>query len=230
MPNTDAGKVIAARNATSHGLFARDIVLPELGENPAAYDEMFLSLTSEIHPNSLLERMMVEKIAAASWRLRRLHRWQAQLWEDGEQTEGSRMEKLDKTLRHETALHRQIDAAIRMLGGKNLPELLESRARRETLAERGLTEADCKDEPQIAREVAQDVQEKLHYVPFAPDFDKTKFDNTYLSPLALTVKMQLGGSENATGRALLNEYNRTERAALPASGEANSRLRVEGCA
>ena len=34
-PKTERGKAISSRNATTHGLFARDVVLPALGEDPA---------------------------------------------------------------------------------------------------------------------------------------------------------------------------------------------------
>ena len=33
---------------------------------------------AQLQPRNLLERLYVEKIAAATWRLRRLNRWQAQ--------------------------------------------------------------------------------------------------------------------------------------------------------
>ena len=36
-PKTQHGKAIASRNATTHGLFARDVVLPALGEDPEGY-------------------------------------------------------------------------------------------------------------------------------------------------------------------------------------------------
>ncbi len=78
MPATTAGKAIASRNATTHGLFARDIVLLSLGEDPEGYRQLADEFTAQLAPRNLLERHYVEKIAAASWRLRRLHRWQAQ--------------------------------------------------------------------------------------------------------------------------------------------------------
>ena len=81
-PKTADGKRIAARNATTHGLFARDVVLPRLGEDPAAYQAFLEELTRQLCPKNLMEQHYAEKIAAASWRLRRLHRWQAQLFED----------------------------------------------------------------------------------------------------------------------------------------------------
>ena len=112
-PRTAGGKAVSARNATSHGLFARDIVLPSLGEDPEGYRQIEAQFTAQIAPRNLLERHYVEKIAAASWRLRRLHRWQAQLFEDDTLTEDARLDKLDKVLRHENHLHRQIDTAVK---------------------------------------------------------------------------------------------------------------------
>ncbi len=72
-PNTEAGKAMASRNATTHGLFARDVVLPSLGEDPDGYRQLEGAWTTRLVPQNLLEQHYVEKIAAASWRLRRLH-------------------------------------------------------------------------------------------------------------------------------------------------------------
>ena len=95
-PKTPQGKRIAARNATSHGLFARDVVLTHLGEDPEGYNALLAELTTQIKPANLLERHYTEKIAAASWRLRRLHRWQAQLFEDRTLTEDEVLLRLDR--------------------------------------------------------------------------------------------------------------------------------------
>jgi hypothetical protein len=129
-PRTPRGKAVAGRNATTHGLFARDIVLPSLGEDPEGYGQIQAELNAELNPENLLERHYVEKIAAASWRLRRLHRWQAQIFEDETLTEDERLGKLDKVLRHENHLHRQIDTAVKMLN-KDVPQLHTRRAREE---------------------------------------------------------------------------------------------------
>ncbi len=122
----EARNTVRARNATTHGLFARDIVLPHLGEDPKGYEALMAEFNAQIGPKNLLERHYTEKIAAASWRLRRLHRWQAQLFEDPDLTEDERLDKLDKVLRHETALHRQIDSAVKMLC-REVPRLFEGR-------------------------------------------------------------------------------------------------------
>jgi hypothetical protein len=160
MPNTDTGKAIASRNATTHGLFARDVVLPSLGEDPEAYRQLAAEWTSQLGPRNLLEQHYVEKIAAASWRLRRLHRWQAQLFEDDSLTEDQRLDRLDKAMRHETALQRQIDTAVKMLH-KDAPQLYRQRLREQVQEELLISERECRDEPEVDSMVEQKVMDKL---------------------------------------------------------------------
>jgi len=183
--NTTAAprRAINARNATTHGLFARDVVLPSLGEDPGGYNEVYLDLCMQINPTNLLERHYVEKIAAASWRLRRLHRWQAQLFEDTRLTEDERLNKLDKVLRHDTALQRQIDTAVKMLS-KHVPRLLTARA--EALAEMDQTDRACRDDADIAAEVEQKTRENLHFRPWPSDFEMGKLDNLAPVPEPVT--------------------------------------------
>ncbi len=147
MPTSDPGKAIASRNATTHGLFARDVVLPSLGEDPDGYGRLLAEWTIQLAPRNLLELHYTEKIAAASWRLRRLHRWQAQLFEDDTLTEAERIDRLDKVLRHETALHRQIDTAVKMLG-KDAPQLYTRRLRDQVLEDLHISDRECRDEPE----------------------------------------------------------------------------------
>jgi hypothetical protein len=145
-PKTPQGKAVAARNATSHGLFARDIALLSLGKDPAGYNTLYLSLCEQIDPRNLIEQHSVEAIAAASWRLRRLHRWQAQVYENETLTEDERLDKLDRVQRHQTTLHRQIDKPLHLLG-RDVPYLFESRARKEALTDLGQTERSCRTDP-----------------------------------------------------------------------------------
>jgi len=153
---TAEGKAIAARNATTHGLFARDVVLPHLGEDPAGYQTLADELAKQLAPQNLLEHHYVEKIAAASWRLRRLQRWQAQLYEDDTLAEDELLNRLDKTLRHETALHRQIDTAVKLLA-RDVPNLYARRVRARVLEDAMLSERECaeclEDDAAISMEV-----------------------------------------------------------------------------
>ena len=160
-PSTEHGKAIASRNSTTHGVFARDIVLPSLGEDPEGYRQVQDEWTGQLAPRNLLEQHYVEKIAAASWRLRRLHRWQAQIFEDDTLTEDERLEKLDKVLRHETALHRQIDTAVKLLA-KDVPQLYQRRLREQVLEELHITERECRDEPETDLGVSLETSNRLY--------------------------------------------------------------------
>ena len=185
-PKTPQGKAIAARNATTHGLFARDIVLPSLGEDPAGYDALHLALCEQINPRNLLEQHYVEAIASASWRLRRLHQWQAQLYEDETLTEDERMTKLDRVLRHETTFHRQIDKAVRLLG-RDVPFLFESRARKDALAELSQTERSCRADLTADQDVADRAQDNLQFQPLPSDFDRRRLDSADLTSNAIPI-------------------------------------------
>ena len=161
MPTSEAGKAIASRNATTHGLFTRDVVLPSLGEDPEGYRQLEAEWLAQLPPRNLLERHYVEKIAAASWRLRRFHRWEAQLFEDDTLTETERLDRLDKALRHETALHRQIDTAVKMLN-KDVAQLYTQRARDQVLADTRTAEREYRDCHEDAVHVDLRMQD-IHY-------------------------------------------------------------------
>ena len=174
-PKTPQGKAVAARNATTHGLFARDIVLPSLGEDAAGYDALHFALCEQINPRNLLEQHYVEAIAAASWRLRRLHRWQAQIYEDETLTQDECLTRLDRVLRHETTLHRQIDKAVRLLG-RDVPFLFEGRARKEALAKLGQTERSCRADSTVDQDVADHAHDNLQFQPLPSDFERKRLD------------------------------------------------------
>ena len=180
-PKTEDGKRIAARNATTHGLFARDVVLPHLGEDPAGYEVLLAELAKQLAPKNLLEQHYVEKIAAASWRLRRLQRWQAQLFEDPDITEDEALNKLDRVMRHETALHRQIDSSVKMLA-RELPKLFSDRAHQKALYEMGATDAYCSHNPSTQMRVAALEQDILDCPLTPPGLDLTRLDAAPVSP------------------------------------------------
>ena len=173
MPTTPRGKAISRRNATTHGLFSRDVVLPALGENPEGYRQLEAEWTAQLDPRTLLERHYVEKIAA-SWRLRRLHRWQAQIFEDPALTEDDRLGKIDKALRHETSLHRQIDTAVKMLN-KDVPKLADGRARSRALSGLNRTKRECRASEEADREVTLAARESLEASP-TPEIDLDHLD------------------------------------------------------
>ena len=174
-PRTDDGKRIAARNATTHGLFARDVVLPHLGEDPAGYRALLDELTRQLGPKNLLEQHYTEKIAAASWRLRRLQRWQAQLFEDPKLTEDEVLSRLDRVMRHETTLHRQIDTSVKMMG-RELPRLFADRAHQEALDDLGATDDYCARNPSTEFLVASRERDLLERPLTPPGLDLARLD------------------------------------------------------
>jgi hypothetical protein len=69
-PKTTRGKAVASQNAVQHGLLSRSLVLPS--EDPQEFTALLQQLQSELAPAGTLEQTMVERIAIALWRQRRL--------------------------------------------------------------------------------------------------------------------------------------------------------------
>jgi hypothetical protein len=80
-PKTKEGKDIASLNATKHGLPSQEVLLP--GEDEAALKELGERLRTELQPAGELESLLVDRIIASYWRLRRLGRVEAGIfaWE-----------------------------------------------------------------------------------------------------------------------------------------------------
>ena len=78
---TAEGKAVVRYNALKHGLLAKEVVITvgEGAESPEAFDALLGDLQRELNPVGTLEEMLVEKIAAAYWRLRRAHRYEVGL-------------------------------------------------------------------------------------------------------------------------------------------------------
>jgi hypothetical protein len=74
-PRTPEGKSAVRLNALSHGLRSEEILLP--GEDGEALTELGDILTTELQPVGALENLLVARITAAAWRLRRLGRVEA---------------------------------------------------------------------------------------------------------------------------------------------------------
>jgi hypothetical protein len=68
-PKSAAGKRVVRFNGLRHGLLSRDAVLP--GEDKAAFQDLQKSLLESLVPLGPLESFLVDRIAAAMWRLLR---------------------------------------------------------------------------------------------------------------------------------------------------------------
>src|SRR5215210_3266421 len=74
-PKTPEGKAAIRHNALKHGLLSQEVLLP--GEDQEALRELSEHLRAELQPVGYLENLLVERIIAAYWRLRRLGRVEA---------------------------------------------------------------------------------------------------------------------------------------------------------
>ena len=74
-PNTPEGKAAVRHNALKHGLLAEEVLL--YTEDRDELRALGARLIAELRPKGELEELQVEQIVAAHWRLRRLRRVEA---------------------------------------------------------------------------------------------------------------------------------------------------------
>jgi hypothetical protein len=78
-PKTTEGKARSSRNALKHGLrAAKHVVLPD--EDAAGFAALEAALIAELAPKSVLQRIVVGRIARAAWRLERSERIEVDLF------------------------------------------------------------------------------------------------------------------------------------------------------
>jgi len=78
-PKTAEGKARSAQNALKHGMRAQKcIVLP--GERASAFEAFEAALLEELAPEGALQAVLAQRVIAASWRLARAERVEAELF------------------------------------------------------------------------------------------------------------------------------------------------------
>jgi hypothetical protein len=84
-PKTPEGKAAVRLNALRHGLLSKEILLP--GEDEQALSELSDHLRAELKPVGEMENLLVDRIIASYWRLRRLGRVETGIfaWERSEE-------------------------------------------------------------------------------------------------------------------------------------------------
>jgi hypothetical protein len=120
-PKTDAGKETSSRNAMKFGLFTRNLLLP--GEDESELAALGDGIRARLRPADALEELYVERIVAASWRLQRALKGEAEtlVWLRDSKSYMCRrppgysktpMEQLQPLERHIASLERSIDKAV----------------------------------------------------------------------------------------------------------------------
>ena len=69
-PKTPEGKANSSRNATTHGLLSKTIIIE--GENAPRFAALLASMRAELKPRTGIEDGLVEDLASCRWRQRRL--------------------------------------------------------------------------------------------------------------------------------------------------------------
>ena len=131
-PRTPEGKAASSRNSLRHGLCAETLLLPP--EDPDHFLALLQDLQQRFLPEGEAEDLLVERIAAAQWRLHRSLPLEAQIYrhrlqqaaaannEDSapdlgraflDDSQGSNA--LAKLARYESSLERSIDRSLRQL-------------------------------------------------------------------------------------------------------------------
>jgi hypothetical protein len=78
-PRTPAGKRWSSRNALTHAVFAKTLLIPNkwADEDPSEYQALLSRIVGHYKPSGFEEEFWVEKIAAELWRLRRFKRYES---------------------------------------------------------------------------------------------------------------------------------------------------------
>lgn len=102
-PRSVEGKRRSGWNALKHGILARATVLPEAegGQGPREFRRLLQRLWDDLAPETVLEEMLVERIASCYWRLGRLLRAEsAALQPDDDDDEGDDDDGIEQELQH----------------------------------------------------------------------------------------------------------------------------------
>ena len=121
-PRSPEGKAVACQNARTHGLLSRQVLLPD--EDADQLAAVRQQLHAQLAPAGALETLLADEMVAAAWRLRRLHRVEAEVFaverarlkSDGmESGVGVASDVLAKLSRYETPLKRAFYRALHEL-------------------------------------------------------------------------------------------------------------------
>jgi len=124
---TDEGKAVSKYNALKHGLLSREVLLK--GEDEETLVEFGKDIRSELKPASEIELLLVDRIIANAWRLKRALKGEREMIEDhmgntfgSDKNFGSALsydfanyDSYGKFVRYETALERGIYRAFHEL-------------------------------------------------------------------------------------------------------------------
>ena len=78
-PRTEEGKAAVGKNALKHGLLSSQVLLSD--EDEVAFTGFRRSIYEQLQPEGELEELLADRVCSSAWRLRRLIRVEAKLFE-----------------------------------------------------------------------------------------------------------------------------------------------------
>ena len=73
-PKTPSGRAVTRMNALLHGMYAADVIVPQLGETEADFNVFFNYLIEELNPQGAVQLLFAEQFIYDQWRIRRFRR------------------------------------------------------------------------------------------------------------------------------------------------------------
>ena len=116
-PRTEAGKAIASRNARTHGLCSRDLIV-QPHEQPE-FEELLQAHAAELQPQGVLQQSVFDQLVHAAWNLRRIRRLEADLCRGLDPLaaldDEALQRKLDRFGRHHTRFECSFARSVKLL-------------------------------------------------------------------------------------------------------------------
>jgi hypothetical protein len=116
-PKTEKGKRNSSRNAMTHGLLSKELVIADK-ESREEFEQLLEELIEDFQPQGRAELSLIETVAISDWRYRRsLCAETAEIAGDllGLDRVLPNVDETNKILRYQTAIHRQKMQAMQLL-------------------------------------------------------------------------------------------------------------------
>ncbi len=78
-PKSSIGKLHSSQNSFQHGLYSKQLILPD--EDPAEFDHLRATLRNEHEPANTTEEILVDELAQHFWRMRRFRELEARAFQ-----------------------------------------------------------------------------------------------------------------------------------------------------
>jgi hypothetical protein len=126
-PRTEQGKIAVSTNATTHGATSESAFIK--GENLAEYALHIKKFSAQFRPGNCHESFLVQSMADAAWRLKRLKGWELQVLELCEEgnpfLDDDLFKKLNRTHRHMQSIERAYHRALQAFNAARKPAVPE---------------------------------------------------------------------------------------------------------